>query len=104
MKLLRPVRGPQIIESFAYTGFEGPIVMKNPQNQFVIFEEHDLNVPTPKKLYLGRLVAESGRRAIANFCTECGGALRDRTDKENKQKDKDDKKDPAVKLLRKEGK
>ena len=57
----------QIIESFAYTSFEGPIVMKNPENQFVVFEEHDLNVPVPKKLYLGRLVAESGRKAIAKY-------------------------------------
>ena len=56
-----------IIETFAYTAFEGPIKMKNPDNQFTIFEEYDLNAPSPKKLYLGRLVAASGRKAIAKY-------------------------------------
>ena len=41
--------------------------MINPDNQFVVFEDHDLNVPIPKKLHLGRLVAESGRKAIAKY-------------------------------------
>lgn len=56
-----------IIETFSYTGFEGPIKMNNPDNQFTVFEEYDLNVASPKKLYFGRLVAESGRRATAKY-------------------------------------
>ncbi|KAK3708916.1 hypothetical protein LTR37_011246 [Vermiconidia calcicola] len=56
-----------IIETFAYTGFEGPIRMKNPDNQFVVFEEYDFGAHTPKRLYKGRLVAESGRKAIAKY-------------------------------------
>lgn len=56
-----------IIESFAYTNFAGPIVMHNPANQFVVFEHHALNIPTPTQVYLGRLVASSGRKAIATY-------------------------------------
>ena len=41
--------------------------MHKPNNQFTVFEEYDLNAPTPKTLYLGRLVAESGRKAIAKY-------------------------------------
>ena len=57
----------EIIESFSYMAFEGPIRMNNPDSQFTVFEEYDLNAPKPKKLYLGRLVAESGRKAIAKY-------------------------------------
>lgn len=57
----------EIYESFSYTAFEGPIQMNNPDNQFTVFEEYDLNAPIPKKLYLGRLVAESGRKAINKY-------------------------------------
>lgn len=56
-----------IIESFSYTGFSGPIKMNNPENQFVVFEEYDLNASLPKRLYFGRLLASSGRRAIAKY-------------------------------------
>jgi tRNA (guanine10-N2)-methyltransferase len=56
-----------IIETFAYTGFTGPIRMNNPDNQFVVFEDYDLNAPTPKRIHLGRLVAESGRKAINKY-------------------------------------
>lgn len=56
-----------IIESFSYMGFGGPIVMKNPDHQFIVFEEYDLNGTEPKLLYLGRLVAESGRKAINKY-------------------------------------
>ena len=56
-----------IIETFSYTGFEGPIKMTNPENQFTIFEESELNAPVPRKLYFGRLVAESGRKTIAKY-------------------------------------
>ena len=57
----------EIIESFSYTAFEGPIRMNNPDLQFKVFEEYELKAPAPKKLYLGRLVAESGRKAIAKY-------------------------------------
>lgn len=49
--------------------------MRDPANQFVVFEEHDLNVPVPKKLYLGRLVAGSGRKAIAKYTLKKRGYI-----------------------------
>ena len=57
----------EIIESFAYTAFEGPIVMHNPDQQFVVFEEYALNASKPHQLYFGRLIAESGRKAINKY-------------------------------------
>ena len=53
----------EIIESFSYTGFEGPISIKNADNRFRVFEEYALNAPSPHQLYFGRLVAESNRKA-----------------------------------------
>jgi tRNA (guanine10-N2)-methyltransferase len=41
--------------------------MNNPDNQFVVFEDYDLNAPIPKRIHLGRLVAESGRKAINKY-------------------------------------
>lgn len=41
--------------------------MNNPDDQFVVFEDYNLNASNPKHLYLGRLVAESGRKAVAKY-------------------------------------
>ena len=41
--------------------------MTDAENQFVVFEEYDLNGRIPKQLHLGRLIAESGRRAINKY-------------------------------------
>lgn len=41
--------------------------MRDPENQFVVFEEYSLNAPTPKQIHLGRLVAASGRKAINKY-------------------------------------
>jgi tRNA (guanine10-N2)-methyltransferase len=41
--------------------------MTNPDNQFVVFEDYDLNAPEPKQLHFGRLIAESGRKAINKY-------------------------------------
>ncbi len=41
--------------------------MKNPDDQFVVFEDFELDAPHPKQLYLGLLVAESGRKAINKY-------------------------------------
>ena len=56
-----------IIESFAYTAFEGPVRMKKPDNQFIVFEDYELDAHQPRQLHLGRLVAESGRKAINTY-------------------------------------
>lgn len=60
-------RRTEIIESFRYMAFQGPIRMKNPDVQFTVFEEYALNVLTPHKLLLGKFVAESGRRAMSTY-------------------------------------
>lgn len=61
------VKQREIIESFSYTKFEGAIRMNSPDNQFVVFEDYDLNASQPKQIHLGRLIAESGRRAINKY-------------------------------------
>ena len=56
-----------IIESFAYTNFKGRIALRNPDSHFIVFEEYDLNGATPNKLYFGRQIAESGRKAVQRY-------------------------------------
>lgn len=56
-----------IIEDFRYMAFEGRIVMKSPSCRFSVFEDYDLNAQNPKRLFLGKLIAESGRKAIARY-------------------------------------
>jgi len=58
-----------IIESFAYMAFSGPIRMKNPSAQFVVFEDFLLDAPLPHQLHLGRLVASGNRKATLNKYT-----------------------------------
>ncbi|KAF7191263.1 tRNA (guanine(10)-N2)-methyltransferase [Pseudocercospora fuligena] len=57
----------KIMESFHYMGMEGPIVMNKPDHHFTIFEDYDLHTRVPRQLYFGRLMAESGRKAIAKY-------------------------------------
>ncbi|KAK0335947.1 hypothetical protein LTR02_001595 [Friedmanniomyces endolithicus] len=56
-----------IIETFKYMAFTGPIQMKNPTNKFDVFEDHELDAPIPRRLFFGRQVAESGRRAMNKY-------------------------------------
>lgn len=52
----------QMIESFAYMGLEGPIQMKNPEQQFHILEDYkQIGDKEPKQMYFGRLVGQSAR-------------------------------------------
>jgi tRNA (guanine10-N2)-methyltransferase len=57
----------EIIETFSYMDFEGPIVMKNAQCRFTVFEDYKLNAKVPWRLFLGNLVAESGRKVVAMY-------------------------------------
>ncbi|KAK5116010.1 hypothetical protein LTR62_000466 [Meristemomyces frigidus] len=57
----------EIIETFAYMGFEGPIVMKDPEHQFRVFEDSVWQGSKPHHLYLGRLVATGGRKAMNTY-------------------------------------
>ena len=56
-----------LVESFNYLDFQGPIRMKDAEQTFAIFEDCDWNVPTPKQIYFGRLIAGSQRDAINTY-------------------------------------
>ncbi|KAH9823687.1 tRNA (guanine(10)-N2)-methyltransferase [Teratosphaeria destructans] len=56
-----------IFESFRYMDFQGPIRMRDPDQQFVVFEESVLNGKLPHRIFCGRLVAESGRKAMNKY-------------------------------------
>jgi tRNA (guanine10-N2)-methyltransferase len=63
----------KLIEEFKYTGFEGPIRMKQPDQEYCIFEHWELdassecNVPAPKAVYLGRFIGSSQRDVVAKY-------------------------------------
>ncbi|KAI9891826.1 MAG: hypothetical protein M1814_002391 [Vezdaea aestivalis] len=56
-----------IIESFSYLGFEGPIRMKSPDERFCIFEEFEDKTQLPKKLYFGRYIASGARDELIKY-------------------------------------
>jgi tRNA (guanine10-N2)-methyltransferase len=64
----------EIIETFSYLDFQGPIRMKDAQREFVVFEEYGLlsekpraYSKTPSRLFLTRFLAFGGRSAITKF-------------------------------------
>jgi tRNA (guanine10-N2)-methyltransferase len=57
----------EIIDSFKYLSFEGPIRMKGCKHEFSVFEQFEAFNPVPKKLYFGRLVGNGGRHAVATY-------------------------------------
>lgn len=56
-----------VIDSFSYLGLKGPVQMRDPDVSFKIFEEYDEKAAELKHLYLGRLVAKSGRDAKTTY-------------------------------------
>ncbi|KAI1134004.1 tRNA guanosine-2'-O-methyltransferase TRM11 [Hypoxylon sp. FL0543] len=61
-----------LINSFAYLGFEGLILLKNPDQKFTIFEQWEFDavprkLPNPLKVYFGRLVGHSVRELIKTY-------------------------------------
>ncbi|KAI1441884.1 tRNA guanosine-2'-O-methyltransferase [Annulohypoxylon stygium] len=61
-----------LINSFAYLGFDGLILLKNPDQKFTIFEEWEFdsvprNLPDPLKVHFGRLVGHSVRELIKTY-------------------------------------
>ncbi|KAI1738831.1 S-adenosyl-L-methionine-dependent methyltransferase [Xylaria scruposa] len=62
-----------LINSFSYLGFEGPILLSSPDNEFTLFEEWALQPvpekkqPSPLKVHFGRLIAHSARDLINTF-------------------------------------
>lgn len=57
----------EIINSFSYMAFKGPIRMRNPDETFYVFEDFDLGSDKPKSLYFGRFIAGSGRDAKTTY-------------------------------------
>ncbi|KKK14247.1 hypothetical protein AOCH_001431 [Aspergillus ochraceoroseus] len=69
----------ELIQSFSYVGFRGPIKLKNPDQDFWVLEQFPYdNGLTPRstnpaleqdpvKIYLGRWLAESGREVINKY-------------------------------------
>lgn len=47
--------------------FTGRIVMSKPKNQFIIFEDYELDAPKPHSIYFGREVGEGGRKAMNKY-------------------------------------
>lgn len=56
-----------LMEDLGFMDFQGKIVMKNPDHLFTIFEDFHLKAPSPYRVFLGRLVAESNRRVVARY-------------------------------------
>ncbi|KAH6880161.1 S-adenosyl-L-methionine-dependent methyltransferase [Thelonectria olida] len=59
----------ELINSFRFLGFDGPIKMSNPDEVFSIFEEWPFNsvplgIPDPTNIYLGRYLASSSRDLV----------------------------------------
>jgi tRNA (guanine10-N2)-methyltransferase len=59
--------GLELINSFKYVGFDGEIKMKDPDEEFCIFEEYEKYAPEPKRLFFGRLVGSGGRDAVGVY-------------------------------------
>lgn len=67
----------EIIQSFGYMGFLGPIRLKNPEEQFIVMEEYVGDVETsvigtpqvsdPRKIYMCRLIASSNRDVVNKY-------------------------------------
>ncbi|KAH6635083.1 S-adenosyl-L-methionine-dependent methyltransferase [Chaetomium sp. MPI-SDFR-AT-0129] len=56
----------RIINSFAYLGFAGPIKMRRPDEEFILFEDWEFNstplgIPDPKAYFFGRYLAAGAR-------------------------------------------
>ncbi|KAI7870041.1 S-adenosyl-L-methionine-dependent methyltransferase [Spinellus fusiger] len=67
-------RQREIINTFSFLGFEGPIDMKNPQAHFGVMEDYGALagksgaiVKDPEHIYMGRLVASGGRDTVQKY-------------------------------------
>lgn len=66
-----------IITSFTYLGFQGPIRLKNPEHQFTVMEEYMIHTEAnalgqgllsePRKIYMGRWLGNSARETTLKF-------------------------------------
>jgi tRNA (guanine10-N2)-methyltransferase len=61
-----------LINSFSFVGFQGNISLKNPDEEFTIFEEWQFGsvprgIEKPERIYLGRLVGLGARDLMTRF-------------------------------------
>jgi len=77
-----------IINSFAYLGFKGPIDLKNPEIQFGVLEDYGIDLhaasppSTPYYIYFGRLVRTESITGLDVFGTYVIMQLLTRLDQE----------------------
>ncbi|KAK0659798.1 tRNA (guanine(10)-N2)-methyltransferase [Lasiodiplodia hormozganensis] len=57
----------ELINGFRYLNFAGPIRMKDAELHLCIFEEYEQFAAEPKRVFLGRWVADGGRRAVVTY-------------------------------------
>ncbi|RUS29995.1 DHS-like NAD/FAD-binding domain-containing protein [Jimgerdemannia flammicorona] len=63
----------EVIESFSWLGFDGDIVLRNPQVEFVVVEDFGIETPGGKpkpkaeRLYMGKLVAHGSRDLVQKY-------------------------------------
>ncbi|KAH7130784.1 tRNA guanosine-2'-O-methyltransferase-like protein TRM11 [Dendryphion nanum] len=62
-----PPEQRNVIESFSFMGFRGPIRMRDAEAEFRIFEDYDHKCSEPKYLFMGRFIASSGRNAKTTY-------------------------------------
>ncbi|KAL9090710.1 MAG: hypothetical protein Q9165_005198 [Trypethelium subeluteriae] len=56
-----------LIETFSYLGFDGPIQMHDVELSLCIFEEYQIGATEPRRVFLGRWLAESDRVAVTKY-------------------------------------
>lgn len=62
-KKLAPSEQRDIVESFSFLAFSGPIRMKNPDNRFDVLLSHDSG-SVLRKVFFGRYVSDARRSKI----------------------------------------
>ncbi|KAH7027132.1 tRNA guanosine-2'-O-methyltransferas-like protein TRM11 [Macrophomina phaseolina] len=56
-----------LINSFRYLSFRGPIRMRDASLHLCIFEEYEMDAPAPTRVFLGRWIADGGRKAVVTY-------------------------------------
>ncbi|KAI9670531.1 MAG: hypothetical protein M1831_005751 [Alyxoria varia] len=62
-----PQRVRDLVESFSFLAFDGPIKLNSPELELCIFEEYERHNPSPRMMYLGRFVGKSDRETVLKF-------------------------------------
>ena len=65
-KRTKPEQG-QIIESFSYLGFEGPIRMRGAAQEFAVYEQYTFKANAPSVIYFGRFISVGDRSVVAKY-------------------------------------